>query len=121
VIYLDVWPLNNLTLVVLHPDMAPQCLVNPNLPKHIPFLRAFTPLTQNKDVVFSTEEVWKPQRALYNPAFAAKNIFAMTPWFLQEINIFKSRLLSVADTDKTIELWEYTMHLAFDMIIHATL
>ncbi len=45
----------------------------------------------------------------------------MAPWFLEEVLIYKDRLLKAADSQETIKLEDYTMDLTFDVIARATL
>jgi cytochrome P450 len=61
------------------------------------------------------------QRAIYNPGFSAKNVISMAPWFLEEVLVYKDRLLKAADQQETIKLEDYTMDLTMDVIARATL
>ena len=122
VLYFDPWPMNFPMMVVLHPDMVSQFTISPSLPKFW-WMREkeFLPFSGGVDLITSEGEVWKEQRALYNAGFSARNISAMTPWFTEEVLIYKDRLLKAADSGETIKLEKYTMDLTFDVIARTTL
>lgn len=109
-------------MAVIHPDMISQFTVSPSLPKFFGMRDIeFRHFSGGVDLVTSEGELWKRQREIYNPGFSPRNIASMTPWFLEEILIFKERLLKAADSQKTIKLENYTMDLTFDVIARATL
>jgi cytochrome P450 len=122
VLYFDPWPIGFPMMAVVHPDMISQFIISPSLPKFF-WMREkeFMPFSGGVDMVTSEGEVWKEQRAIYNPGFSTKNISSMVPWFLEEVINFRDRLLKAADLGKTIELESYAMDLALDVITRATL
>jgi hypothetical protein len=45
----------------------------------------------------------------------------MAPWFMDEINVFKRRLLEAVDTGETIGLEAYCLDLTLDVIARTAL
>ena len=122
VIYFDPWPIGFPLVAVLHPGMISQFTLSPSLPKFYWMREAeFYHFSGGVDLVTSEGQVWKEQRAIYNPGFSARNITSMAPWFLEEVLVYKDRLLKAADSQETIKLEDYTMDLTFDVIARATL
>jgi cytochrome P450 len=122
VIYFDPWPIGFPMMAVVHPDMIAQFNISPSLPKfHWMRETEFHPLSGGVDIVTSDGAVYKEQRSIYSPGFSARNIASMTPWFVEEVLIFKNRLLKAADSQETVKLEDYCMDLTFDVIARATL
>ncbi|EHK97474.1 putative sterigmatocystin biosynthesis monooxygenase stcS [Glarea lozoyensis 74030] len=96
--------------------------MSPSLPKFF-WMREteFRHFSGGVDLLTSEGQVWKEQRAMYNPGFSAKNIISMAPWFLEEVLIYKNRLFKAADQRKTIRLEDYTLDLTMDVIARTTL
>ena len=54
------------------------------------------PLTGLNDLVTMEGQEWKTWRSVFNPGFSAKNLTALLPAFLEEIQVLKERLVKVA-------------------------
>lgn len=122
VIYFDPWPIGFPMMAVVHPGMISQFTTSPSLPKFF-WMREteFHHFSGGVDLLTSEGQLWKEQRAIYNPGFSAKNISSMAPWFLEEVLIYKDRLFKAADQQKTIRLEDYTLDLTMDVIARTTL
>ncbi|KAH8660177.1 cytochrome P450 [Xylariales sp. PMI_506] len=122
VLYFDTWPISFPLIAVINPAMAAQFTISPSLPKfHWQRDGEFRQFSGGVDMVTSEGHIWKEQRAIYNPGFSSRNITSMAPWFLEEILVFKDRMLKAADSGETIKLESYCMDLTLDVIARATL
>lgn len=122
VIYFDAWPLSPPLMSITNPDMLGQVVISPNLPKHSHFRDSHIyPLTGGIDVITADGTLWKHLRGIYNAGFSAKNLGSMTPWFMEEVKVFRDKLHQAADTGKTFELETWCLHLTFDVIARMTL
>lgn len=109
-------------MAVLQPEMTTQFTMTPSLPKFSWLREAeFYHFSGGVDLVTSDGQEWKEQRAIYNTGFSSRNITSMAPWFLEEVLVFKNRMLEAARRGETIKLEKFTMDLTFDVIARATL
>jgi cytochrome P450 len=122
VLYMDLWPLVPQLMSITNPDMSTQILISPNLPKHQHFQQHYIgTLTKGVDMLSSNGDLWRSLRSVYSTGFSAKNISSMAPWFMEEIGVFKRRLLNAADTGQTVELEAYCLDLTLDVISRTAL
>lgn len=122
VLYMDLWPLVPQIMSITNPDMSTQITISPSLPKHHHFQQYHIgTLTKGIDMLSSNGDLWRSLRSVYSTGFSAKNISSMAPWFMEEINVFKKRLLDAADTGETIELEAYCLDLTLDVIARTAL
>lgn len=79
------------------------------------------PLTKARDIVAMEGPEWKLWRSVFNPGFSAKNLTALLPGFLEEIQVFKEKLIATAKSRKVIELEGMVQQATVDVICRATL
>ncbi|KAF3766155.1 cytochrome P450 [Cryphonectria parasitica EP155] len=120
-IYMDSWPFGYPIVAVFNPDMIAQFTQDVSLPKHPTMAMEFTPLTGCKDILNLEGKEWRMWRSIFNPGFSVKNLMALIPSFLEEIDVFRDWLLEVADSDQVVPLDDRASALATDVIGRATL
>lgn len=120
-LYMDVWPMSEPMLAVFHPDLMAQFTQEHSRPKHPLLHFEFGPFTQCKDLVTSDGEAWRRWRSIFNPGFSAKNILALVPDMLEEVQVFVKWLEGAAKSGKTVELEAQAMKLTIDVIGRAVL
>ncbi|KAF6838176.1 hypothetical protein CMUS01_04747 [Colletotrichum musicola] len=121
VFYVDLWPLAPPMLSVFQPDMMAQFTQDTSLPKHKMMQREFFPFTQCNDLVNQEGPEWKMWRSIYNPGFSAKNLSAMVPAFVEEIQVLKDWLYGLAETGEVVQMQGQAMKTAIDVIGRAIL
>lgn len=120
-LYIDSWPLAYPMIAAFHPDIVAQFIQDVNLPKHPTMITEFMPFTGCRDLLNMAGQEWKRWRAIFNPGFSTKNLTALIPSFLEEIEVFKDRLGTVAETGEVVPLDTQACALATDVIGRATL
>lgn len=120
-VYMDTWPMYSPMLAVYHPDMMAQFTQDASQEKHWRMLEEFKPFTDNMDLVTSGGQVWKTDRNMFNPGFSTRNLMSLIPHFVEEVVIFRDKLLEKADTNEKISLEEYTTNATVDIICRAVL
>lgn len=120
-IYLDPWPFGEPLLAVFHPDMMAQFTQDKSLPKDALVRYELAPMTGNKDLVSMDGQEWKRWRSIFNPGFSAKNITALVPGFLEEIQVLKERLVAAAESGQAIVMEETVRTATVDVICRAAL
>ncbi|TPX13487.1 uncharacterized protein E0L32_006217 [Thyridium curvatum] len=118
-VYMDTWPMYSPMLAVYHPDMMAQFTQDASQEKHWRMLEEFKPFTDNMDLVTSGGQVWKTDRNMFNPGFSTRNLMSLIPHFVEEVVIFRDKLLEKADTNEKISLEEYTTNATVDIICRA--
>ena len=119
-LYLDVWPISQPLLSLYHPDLMTQ-LAEHNFRKADLMKLEMGPMTGAKDLLTLEGAEWKRARAVFNPGFSAKNLLSLVPEFVAEIEPFRQKLSSVAETGELIKLEKLTTRLAMDVIGRAVL
>ena len=119
--YMDVWPISWQMLAVFHPDMMAQFCQDPSLPKHDLMLYEFAPLTRGDDLVTSEGQQWKTWRSILSPGFSMRNIHSLIPDMLEEIQVFRTILRSLAGTGETVPMTKFAARLTVDVIARAVL
>lgn len=120
-IYLDVWPISKPMLIAVDAEIAKQFCQEPSAPKH-PLIREQMSLySQQLDILSLEGEEWKIWRSIFNPCFSVKNILALLPAMIEEINLLKERLRKAAKSEEVIKLDNTTMITGFNVVIHALL
>lgn len=120
-LYIDCWPFAYPMIAAFHPDINAQFTQDVNLPKHPTMVTEFMPFTGCRDLLNMSGQEWKRWRAIFNPGFSPKNLTALIPSFLEEIEEFKDWLEAVAGTDEVVPLDTQACALATDVIGRATL
>jgi cytochrome P450 len=118
---MDVWPIAPPMIAVFHPDMMAQYTQVVSLPKAPLMRREFYPFTQCNDLVNQEGKEWRTWRSIFNPGFSMNNIIALVPEFLEEIQVFKDWLGSVAKSGEIVPLDDQAMKAAVDVIGRAVL
>jgi cytochrome P450 len=120
-LYVDVWPIFPPMIVVFDPDMISQFTQDQSLPKHELLREQFKPFTQNFDVVSQNGQEWKTWRSIFNPGFSAKNLSAIMPLLLEEIDAFRDWLKTTARSGKAVPLESQAIKLTVDLIGRASM
>lgn len=120
-LYMDVWPIAPPMIAVFHPDMMAQYTQTVSLPKASIMRREFYPFTQCNDLVNQDGKEWRTWRSIFNPGFSMNNIIALVLEFLEEIQVFKDWLISVAKSGEEATLDDRAMKVAVDVIGRAVL
>lgn len=106
---------------VFAPELMSQFTQEASLPKSPWLTRELGPLTKAKDIVTMEGQEWKLWRSIFNPGFSAKNITSLLPSFLEEIQVFKERLLATAKSGKVVKMEKIAQEATVDVICRATL
>lgn len=120
-IYLDTWPFGRFTLAVFHPDLAAQFTQDKSFPKADATLHELSPLTGGRDLVTMEGQEWKTWRSVFNPGFSAKNLTALLPAFLEEIQVLKERLMRAAKSGEVVNVEKTVQMATVDVICRAAL
>lgn len=119
--YVDTWPFSYPMLAVFHPDMMAQFTQDVSLPKHEHMHKEFVVFSGLNDLVNQSGQEWKTWRSIFNPGFSAKNLMALVPSFLEEIQVFRDWLATVAEAGEVVQLEPKVMRGTTDIIGRATL
>lgn len=119
--YIDLWPISWPMLAVFNPEMMAQFCQAPSLPKHDLMHYEFGPFTNSDDLVNSEGEQWKTWRSILSPGFSARNVQALMPEMLEEIQVFRDILRSLAETGETVPMTKLAASLTVDVIARAVL
>jgi len=121
VVYMDTWPFAQPCIAVIHPDIAAQFTQERSLPKADFLGPEWEAFTQNNDLLTLEGQEWRAWRSVFNPGFSSKNITALLPGFLEEIQVFKDRLIKAAESREIIRLEEVARKGTIDIICRAVL
>lgn len=116
VVYLDNWPLAPPMMAVFDPDMMAQFTQENSRPKHEMMAYEFKPFTQLNDLVLQEGQVWKMWRSIFNPGFSSKNLLSFVPDIIEEVEVFKQWLHSLAKSGQVAKFITPTMRLTIDVI-----
>lgn len=120
-IYLDTWPFGRFTFAVFHPDIAAQFTQDNSFPKAESTFHELEPLTGGRDLVTMEGQEWKIWRSVFNPGFSAKNLTALLPAFLEEIQVLKERLTRAARSVEVVNVEKTVQMATVDVICRAAL
>lgn len=124
VIYLDLWPMADSLAPVVDPVAASQFTIVNSLPKSSGVADFMDPLTGNVDLVSSEGELWKKWRSRFSPGFSPRNLSALLPELIEEVQVFVNGLKSLAGKNgewgPVFQLEEKTTNLTFDIIVRAS-
>jgi cytochrome P450 len=120
-VYFDTWPFGQVTLAAFNPDLAAQFTQERSYPKAQTVRTELEPLTGLKDLSSMEGEEWKTWRSIFNPGFSAKNLTALVPAFLEEIQVLKERLVKAAESGTVIRMEETIQRATVDVIFRAAL
>ncbi|ORY60820.1 vera protein [Pseudomassariella vexata] len=126
VVYFDIWPVLAFPVAfVYNTRSAAQAFQIKNLPKHSLGRNFLDPLTHQRDLSTIHGEEWKFWRSKFNPGFSPRNITALVPELIKEIEVFVEVLRQLAGKDGSwgpvFQLEKKTVNLTFDVIIWAIL
>ena len=120
-VYFDTWPLGKATLAAFDPDLMAQFTQDKSYPKSEMVSFELEPLTDLHDLVTMEGQEWKTWRGVFNPGFSAKNLTALLPAFLEEIQVLRERLVRYAESGKVIKMEETIQRATVDVICRAAL
>ena len=124
VIYFDMWPFFSSPTAIAF-DVAPstQFLQNRSLEKHPILVDFVKPLSDNRDLITSGGAYWKKWRATINPGFNPRNLVAMIPHLIEEIEVFADEIRKMAGENGSwgpmFPLEDRTTDLTLDIILRA--
>ncbi|KAI0394476.1 hypothetical protein F5Y17DRAFT_427507 [Xylariaceae sp. FL0594] len=126
VIYLDLWPVTSSLAIVNDPALATQFTVMRFLPKASIVKKYIEPLTSCLDIFCAEGALWKAWRTRLNPVFSKRNLTAMVPELVEEVEVFTNSLKLVAGENEkywgpVFSLEKRTINLTFDVICRAVL
>lgn len=121
IVYLDPWPFGLPMAAVFAPELMSQYTQDKSIPKSHWLLRELKPLTNGRDIVTMEGQEWKFWRSVFNPGFSAKNLTALLPSFLEEIQVFREKMIATAKSRKVIELEGAAQQVTVDVICRAAL
>lgn len=125
VVYLDLWPISDSLALITDPGTAAQFTVTTSLPKVGVFMQMMEPLTSCNDIICTEGQNWKTWRSRFNPGFSQRNLNALLPEILEEVNVFVSGLKDMTGTDgkwgPVFQLHKKTINLTFDVICRTAL
>jgi cytochrome P450 len=123
VAYLDVWPMMDPVIFVLHPKVSAQFTQARSLPKGALEHDYVRPLTDNLDILSADGDVWKKWRSRFNPGFSSRSITALVPAIMEDMLVFLDVLGSHAGKNgqpgEVVQLERLTTNLTFDIIMKA--
>ncbi|KAK2043438.1 cytochrome P450 4V3 [Colletotrichum somersetense] len=112
-------------MFISDPDIAGQSVAEPSLPRSDFIKSIIRPLTDNLDLVSSEGEAWKTWRARFNPSFSNKNVLALIPGMIKDVQVFTDLLRKRAgvegDWGVVFPLEDLTTNLTIDVIGRAVL
>lgn len=120
-IYFDIWPFGRPTCCVFHPDILSQFTQDKSVPKAPEVARELGPLTDTRDLVSMEGREWKFWRSVFNPSFSSKNLTALLPAFLEEIQVLKERFIQAARSGEVLNMEKTVATATVDVICRATL
>ncbi len=127
VVYVDAWPMAAQVLcLTTTAGCAAQWLHERTMPRHHMLVRFFRPLGDGADLITTDGERWRSWRARFSPGFSAKNIAALLPVALDEVEVFVRVLAGkagegVGEWGHVFQLEPLATALAWDVIGRATL
>ncbi|POS79717.1 hypothetical protein DHEL01_v201890 [Diaporthe helianthi] len=120
-VYFDAWPFGEAMAAAFDPDMMSQFTQDKSYTKAPIIKTELEPLTGLRDLETMEGQEWKTWRGVFNPGFSAKNLTALLPAFLEEIQVLKERLVKVAGTGQVIKMEETVQRATVDVIFRAAL
>ncbi|KAI1385708.1 cytochrome P450 4V3 [Hypoxylon trugodes] len=126
VVYVDLWPVAKSLAIVYDQTAAAQFIQAKSLPKdHVNF-EFMKPLTNGLDIVSAKGgDLWKRWRSRFNPGFSSRNLTAMLPELIEEVQVFADGLKNLAGKNgewgSVFQLENRTTNLTFDVIVRASL
>ncbi|KAI2627713.1 cytochrome P450 4V3 [Hypoxylon sp. NC1633] len=123
VIYLDLWPIARSLAMVGDAVAATQFTTTPSLPKDRVPREFMKPLTGNIDIGSTEGKAWKTWRSRFSQSFSPRNLTALLPELLEEVQVFANGLKESAGRDgkwgPVFQLETKTMNLTLDVIMRA--
>lgn len=120
-LYLDTWPFGHSLIAVFDPDIAAQFTHEKSFPKAATVLHELGPLTDGRDLVTMEGQEWKTWRSVFNPGFSAKNLTALLPAFLEEIQVLKETLVRATKSGEVVNMEKTVQMATVDVICRAAL
>lgn len=117
----DTWPFGGSFACVFHPDLVAQFTQDRLVPKAPMIARELAPFTGLQDLLSMEGQDWKFWRSVFNPSFSSKNLTAMLPAFLEEIQVLRERLIRAAESGEVINMEKTVQAATVDVICRAAL
>ncbi|KAK1985961.1 cytochrome P450 4V3 [Colletotrichum cereale] len=107
------------------PEVAGQSVAEPSIPRSWLISATIKPLTDNLDLVSLEGEEWKTWRARFNPSFSNRNVLALVPGMIKDvqvfIDLFRKRTGTGGGWGGVFPLEDLTTNLTIDVIGRAVL
>ncbi|KAF2868049.1 cytochrome P450 [Massariosphaeria phaeospora] len=114
--YLDLYPLNHPTLVILDPQVAQDVLADATLPKHRSLKDVIAPLAGHANMLSSYGPMWKKWRSAFNPGFSVHYLMQQVTTIVDCSEAFVEILDQHATTGRVFRLEEETTKMTIDII-----
>lgn len=119
--YMDLWPFQGIILYVMDPAISTMVTQDHSLPKYWGLKPYMIHLAGPGDIVSSNGAHWKKWRSIFNPGFAAGHLMTLTPFIVEQAEIFVKKLASHAAKGEVFRLEEDATRMTVDIIGKLTL
>lgn len=118
--YFDLWPFTKPILFVTNTFAALQW--QHALFDKPPEVRVgFRSITGGLNLFTMPQSIWKPWRAVFNPAFSGSQMLDLVPTIVTEVQVFRDLLQKKAGKDEVFQLEDLTLRLTLDVIATAAM
>lgn len=116
--YLDLWPVSDLFLTVVSPQVATQIHANPHISMERPSLlpRFFKPICGGPSLFDLPEKEWKPWRVVFSKGFSADHNLSLVPVIVEETLVYCETLRMYALKGEMFSLDLVTLRFTIDVI-----
>ncbi|QSZ30934.1 hypothetical protein DSL72_000493 [Monilinia vaccinii-corymbosi] len=119
---LDNWPFFPWRqLIICEPSLAAQCTQNHSLPKSVVAQQYVGHITGKTSILLTDGMEWKKNRALFNPGFALAHLITLVPSIVDEADIFRHVLGTLADSGEVHPIEEAAAFATIDIMGHVVL
>ena len=116
--YLDTWPVGELGLINVSPQIAPQSLqtgtISLNRPNMLP--RFFKPIAGGRNLFDLQEKEWRPWRAVFVKGFSPEHLSSLVPGMVKETLTYCTTLEKQAAKGSFFSLDLTTLRFTIDLI-----
>lgn len=117
--YVDLWPVSGMMLIVTSPSVATQVAQTNTRLSHdrAPILkRFFKPIAGGPNLFDMAEQEWRPWRQIFNKGFSTEQVTNLIPHVLEETEIYKETLRTLARKGEMFYLDLVTLRFTIDII-----
>jgi cytochrome P450 len=116
--YLDLWPVSDLFLINVSPNVSNQMHANPaiSMEKHELLDRFFKPICGGPSLFDLREKDWKPWRVIFSRGFSPDYVLSLVPHMVDETVVYCDALKSLASKGEMFCLDLKTRRFTMDLI-----